>query len=53
MEAAAERSNMLCAYERVVKHQGAPGVERSGISADRDLAYRPKRLAAKGLRKKL
>jgi RNA-directed DNA polymerase len=27
MEAAGERSNMLCAYERVVKNQGAPGVD--------------------------
>jgi len=27
MEAAAERSNMLCAYERVVKNEGAPGVD--------------------------
>lgn len=27
MEAAVERSNMLCAYERVVKNQGAPGVD--------------------------
>ena len=27
MEAAVERSNMLCAYERVVKNEGAPGVD--------------------------
>jgi RNA-directed DNA polymerase len=27
MEAAVERSNMVCAYERVVKNQGAPGVD--------------------------
>ena len=27
MEAAVERGNMLCAYERVVKNQGAPGVD--------------------------
>lgn len=27
MEAVVERSNMLCAYERVVKNQGAPGVD--------------------------
>ena len=27
MEAAVKRSNMLCAYERVVKNQGAPGVD--------------------------
>jgi RNA-directed DNA polymerase len=27
MEAALERSNMLCAYERVVKNEGAPGVD--------------------------
>jgi len=27
MEAAVERSNMLCAYERVVKNKGAPGVD--------------------------
>ena len=27
MEAAVERSNMLCAYERVVKNAGAPGVD--------------------------
>jgi RNA-directed DNA polymerase len=27
MEAAVERSNMLCAYERVVKNQGAPGID--------------------------
>jgi RNA-directed DNA polymerase len=27
MEAAVERSNLLCAYERVVKNQGAPGVD--------------------------
>ena len=27
MEAAVERNNMLCAYERVVKNQGAPGVD--------------------------
>src|SRR5512146_1470737 len=27
MEATVERSNMLCAYERVVKNQGAAGVE--------------------------
>lgn len=27
MEAAVERSNMLCAYERVVANEGAPGVD--------------------------
>src|ERR1019366_9368740 len=27
MEAVVERCNMLCAYERVVKNQGAPGVD--------------------------
>ena len=27
MEAAVERSNMRCAYERVVKNEGAPGVD--------------------------
>jgi len=27
LEAALERSNMLCAYERVVKNKGAPGVD--------------------------
>jgi RNA-directed DNA polymerase len=27
MEAAVERNNMLCAYERVVTNQGAPGVD--------------------------
>jgi group II intron reverse transcriptase/maturase len=27
MEAAVERSNMQCAYERVVKNEGAPGVD--------------------------
>jgi len=27
MEAAVERNNMLCAYERVVKNHGAPGVD--------------------------
>jgi len=27
MEAAVERSNMLCGYERVVKNEGAPGVD--------------------------
>jgi RNA-directed DNA polymerase len=27
MEAAVERNNMLCAHERVVKNQGAPGVD--------------------------
>ena len=27
MEAVVERSNMLCAYERVVKNQGAAGVD--------------------------
>lgn len=27
MEAAVERSNMLCAYERVVKNEGAPGID--------------------------
>lgn len=27
MEAVVERSNMLCAYERVVQNQGAPGVD--------------------------
>ena len=32
MEAAVERSNMLCAYERVVKNQGAPGVDGLTVS---------------------
>ena len=27
MEAVVERSNMLCAYERVVANEGAPGVD--------------------------
>ena len=27
MEAALDRNKMLCAYERVVKNQGAPGVD--------------------------
>ena len=32
MEAAVERSNMLCAYERVVKNQGAPGVDGLAVT---------------------
>lgn len=32
MEAAVERNNMLCAYERVVRNQGAPGVDRLTVS---------------------
>ena len=32
MEAAVERSNMLCAYERVVKNEGAPGVDRLTVA---------------------
>jgi RNA-directed DNA polymerase len=32
MEAAVERSNMLCAYERVVKNEGAPGVDGLTVS---------------------
>ena len=32
MEAAVERSNMLCAYERVVKNKGAPGVDGMTVS---------------------
>ncbi len=32
MEAAVERSNMLCAYERVVKNQGAPGVDQLTVT---------------------
>ena len=32
MEAAVERNNMLCAYERVGKNQGAPGVEGIGVT---------------------
>src|SRR5208337_2627537 len=33
MEAAVERSNMLCAYERVVKNKGAPGVDGLTVAA--------------------
>lgn len=33
MEAAGERSNMLCAYERVVKNKGAPGVDGLTVAA--------------------
>lgn len=33
MEAAVERSNMLCAYERVVKNKGAPGVDELKVAA--------------------
>ncbi len=33
MEAAVERSNMLCAYERVVKNEGAPGVDGLTVAA--------------------
>jgi len=33
MEAAVERSNMLCAHERVVKNQGAPGVDGLTVAA--------------------
>ena len=43
MEAAVERSNMLGAYERVVKNQGAPGVERT--HGDRVQAMAPGTLA--------
>ena len=32
MEAAVERSNMLCAYERVVKNHGAPGVDGQTVA---------------------
>lgn len=32
LEAALERSNMLCAYERVVKNAGAPGVDGLAVS---------------------
>ena len=32
MEAAVERSNMLCAYERVAKNEGAPGVDGLTVS---------------------
>lgn len=32
LEAALERSNMLCAYERVVKNKGAPGVDGLSVS---------------------
>jgi RNA-directed DNA polymerase len=32
MEAAVERSNMLCAYERGVKNEGAPGVDGLTVS---------------------
>ena len=32
LEAALERSNMLCAYERVVKNQGAPGVDGLAVA---------------------
>jgi RNA-directed DNA polymerase len=33
MEAAVERNNMLCAYERVVKNKGAPGVDGLTVAA--------------------
>lgn len=33
MEAAVERSNMLCAYEQVVKNEGAPGVDGLTVAA--------------------
>jgi len=33
MEAAVERSNMLCAYERVVKNKGAAGVDGLTVAA--------------------
>ncbi len=33
MEAAVARSNMLCAYERVVKNKGAPGVDGLTVAA--------------------
>jgi retron-type reverse transcriptase len=32
MEAVVERSNMLCAYERAVANEGAPGVD--GLTVD-------------------
>lgn len=32
MEAVVERSNMLCAYERVVANEGAPGVDRLTVA---------------------
>src|SRR5213082_944891 len=32
LEAVLERSNMLCAYERVVKNEGAPGVDGLTVS---------------------
>jgi len=32
MEAVVERSNLLCAYERVVKNEGAPGVDGLTVS---------------------
>jgi hypothetical protein len=44
MEAVVERSNMLCAYERVVKNEGAPGVDGLGLYLAGVLANRHDRV---------
>jgi RNA-directed DNA polymerase len=36
MEAVVERGNMLCAYERVLKNKGAPGVDGRTVSELKD-----------------